>query len=77
MGEPEESGGLVQIYKKMGRVLKGVVARPCCRRISWLLTTVRLNLESEIFLMNIAMGLRSFIVLVFCHHKVPSNNRMR
>jgi len=27
--------------------------------------------------MNIATGLGSFIVLLFCDHKVPSNNRMR
>ena len=37
---------------------------------------VRLNLESETFMMNIATGIGSFIVLLFCDHKVPSNNRM-
>lgn len=60
-------------------MLNGVVARPryYCWRISYLRTTVRLNLESEIFLMNIVTGLRSFIALLFCDHKVPSNNRMR
>ena len=79
MGEPEDPRGLMKINKTEGRVLNGVVARPryCCWRISCLRTTVRLNLESETFLMNIATGLGNFIVLLFCDHKVPSNNRMR
>ena len=77
-GGGEDPRGLMKINKIEDRVLSGVVARPryCCWRISCLRTTVRLNLESETFLMNIATGLGSFIVLLFCDHKVPSNNRM-
>ena len=79
MGEPEDPCGLMQINKTEDSVLDGVVARPCwcCWRITCLRTTVRLNLQSETYKVNITICLRSFIVLLFCDHKVSSNNRMR
>ena len=67
MGKPEDPRGLMKINKTEGRVLNGVVARPryCCWRISCLRTTVRLNLESETFLMNIATGLGVLLSFFF------------
>ena len=67
MGEPEDPRGLMQINKTEEKVLNGVVARPryYCWSISCLRTTVRLNLESETFLMNIATGLGVLLSFFF------------